>query len=191
MVTALGGSSTGSVVAWAAGTSRPGVSNLSVPAGDVRSALVIARTGSGGKVSIDIGSTGAVLVDVAGWFTSTANPSGGLLTVLPPSRRVDTRTGLGFGPLGAGQSGSVTITGMPFATAIVQNVTLVGTGGSGWLTASPNTGPVPGSSTINWTGSGQTRAAATITRVPGNKSSRYTSSGGSTGVLVDVSGYFT
>jgi hypothetical protein len=192
VVTAVGAASSGFVTAYASGAARPATSNVNTSgAGDVRSNVVIARVGANGRVSLFGSGVSGIVVDVAGWLTGTASPGDGVYTALPPSRRVDTRTGLGFGTIPAGGDRTVTITGLPAgATAVVQNLTVVGPTGRGWLTASPNAGAVPATSNLNWTAPNQTRAVLAVTQLPATDSARYSAARGSTGLLVDVVGFF-
>jgi glucose/arabinose dehydrogenase len=185
------GSSGGSVTAYPTGQPRPAVASLSVGSGDKRSIMAIVRIGTGGRISLYGAGLAGVVADVAGWFTANA-PTGGLLTIVPPSRRVDTRINLGFGPIPAGVSRTVTLAGLPSTTrAIVQNLTVLGTTGNGWLTASPNAGPVPPTSNLNWLATNQSRAVLAVTQLPASHSARYSAFIGSTGLVVDLNGYFT
>lgn len=73
---------------WPTGSARPVASNLNVVAGQTRPNMVIAKVGTGGKVSIyNATGTAHVIVDVLGWFPAAA------LTSLTPARLLDTRPG--------------------------------------------------------------------------------------------------
>jgi hypothetical protein len=79
-------------------------------------------------------------------------------------------------------------------TAIVQNLTVLGTTTSeGWLTATPNTGavPDPGVCNVAWTAPNQSRSVLAVTQLPASHSVRYSAFGGGTGLVVDLTGYFT
>src|SRR5690606_32668394 len=78
------------VAAYPAGGERDG-SNLNLLPAQTDSSLVIATVGDGGKVSL-YNRFGAVdlIVDVAGWF-----PAGSDYAPLPPTRVLDTRSGVG------------------------------------------------------------------------------------------------
>lgn len=68
-VTVAGATATGYVTAWPTGAAQPLASNLNFVPGQTVPNMVIARVGSGGKVSLfnSAGST-QLVVDVVGWF---------------------------------------------------------------------------------------------------------------------------
>ena len=113
------------------GTAQPLVSNLNLATGAIRANLVTVPIGENGRVRI-LNSGGAphVLVDVAGWYGPTAASR---YAPTSPVRLLDTRDGTGgvpTGPVGAGQSIDLKVTGGPrnvpdTATAVVLTVTAV------------------------------------------------------------------
>jgi len=68
-VTVAGATAAGYVTAWPTGSGRPLASNLNFVPGQLVPNMVIARVGSGGKVSLfnSSGNT-QLVVDVVGWF---------------------------------------------------------------------------------------------------------------------------
>ncbi|KUN53008.1 hypothetical protein AQJ46_50625 [Streptomyces canus] len=120
-----------------------------------------------------------------------------------PKRLLDTRNGTGWGlssipstkPLVAGGTAPVKIEGaggIPSSgvTAVVLNLTVTGTTGSGSLIAWADGTAKPSTSNLNWTGAGQTIAASSTVTVAGDGVvDLYTSS--TTHVIADVQGYYT
>ena len=93
-VTAVTGTRSGYLTAYAYGTSRPMASNLNFGPKTVVAGLVVAPVDSAGRVTIYNGSDGAnnVVVDIAGYLTSAAAP---LPAVTSVSRYVRNITGAG------------------------------------------------------------------------------------------------
>ena len=198
ILTAIGDSSgaSGYVTAYPSGTARPTASNINTSsAADVRANLVVVPVGADGKVSLYGFNTSGLIVDLAGWFTSTSVTSTqtGRLTVAASQRVVDTRQSpaLGFGQLG--DNGSATLDVTPpvpaNATAVIQNLTVAGSNAWGYVSAAPD-GVTPVVSNLNVTAPGQTRAALAITDVPASGLVRY-SAYSSTPLVVDVYGWFS
>ena len=52
-----------------AGSTRPVVSDLNYASGEIRPNLVVAKVGTGGKVSLYTSASGHYVFDVAGWTT--------------------------------------------------------------------------------------------------------------------------
>jgi glucose/arabinose dehydrogenase len=183
----------GYVVVLPHGGTVPASSNVNTNGGgEVRSNLVIVPVGADGSVDLRLRTTAHVLVDVVGSFTDSSAPNvaDGTFVPLAPTRVVDSRTSTGFARLSAGGTGSVNPTAVPNnATAVAQNIVVVKTGGTGYLTAYPTGLSVPGVSNVNANGPGQTRSAMALTGVgTGGSLSYYTSF--PTDVVVDVTGYF-
>lgn len=82
-VTVVSGTRSGYLTTYAYGTPRPTVSNLNFAAQQVVAGLVVAPVDSAGRATIYNGSGGAsnVIVDVAGYLTSTAAPLPGVVSV--------------------------------------------------------------------------------------------------------------
>ena len=122
-VTVDGPTDAGFLTAWPSGEARPTVSNLNFVPGQTVPNLVTVKVGANGRVNL-FNSTGAtsVVADVVGYYTSQAPSSGGRFTPLTPSRVLDTRDGTGrggaVGPVGAGQSIDVDVTGLAGVPAI-------------------------------------------------------------------------
>jgi glucose/arabinose dehydrogenase len=185
--------SSGYVVVLPHGGTIPSSSNVNTNGGgEVRSNLVIVPVGADGSVDVRLRTTAHVVVDVVGSFTDGTAPNltDGTFVPLAPTRVVDSRIALGFNRLAATGTGSVNPSVVPNnAMAVAQNIVVVKTGGTGYLTAYPTGLSVPNVSNINANGPNQTRSAMAITGVgTGGSVSYYTSF--PTDVVVDVTGYF-
>ncbi|MFE3857250.1 protease pro-enzyme activation domain-containing protein [Streptomyces griseorubiginosus] len=120
-----------------------------------------------------------------------------------PKRLLDTRNGTGWGlsslpstkPLVAGGTAPVKVEGaggIPSSgvTAVVLNLTVTGTTGSGSLIAWADGTGKPSTSNLNWTGASQTIAASATVKVAADGVvDLYTSS--TTHLIADVQGYWT
>jgi hypothetical protein len=195
IVTGVSGSgpAKGHITVYPGGTALPPSSNLNVNGfDDVRPNLVLVPLGADGSVNFRLSSTAHVVVDVAGFFTEDTNPIG-LYHLISPSRQVDTRIPLGFGPLDASAFATLKPGGsVPNnAAAVSQNVTLTQTKTGGFVTAYPSDESRPFTSNANSTGPDQDRAALSFTKVgaAGAGSIAYYSSSG-TDLVVDITGYF-
>ena len=116
------------------------------------------------------------------------------LALLPPCRAIDTRTP--GGPLPPNSSRDFTffgVCGIPTdAISVSANVTVTGTGGSGFLGVFPSGLAVPATSVLSFS-AGRTRANNAIVSLGGTPPGTVTvfnSSGGNVDVIVDVNGYF-
>ncbi|MEU7663721.1 S53 family peptidase [Streptomyces lincolnensis] len=146
----------------------------------------------------------------AGLTTALCAPRGtaatGASTFHPlaaPRRVLDTRNGTGWGlsshpttkPLVAGGTAPVRIEGVAGipgsgVTAVVLNLTVTGTTGSGSLTAWADGTTKPSTSALNWTGTGQTLAASTTVEVAGDGVVDLATNS-ATHLIADVQGYYT
>ncbi|QMU79498.1 PKD domain-containing protein [Streptacidiphilus sp. PB12-B1b] len=116
-----------------------------------------------------------------------------------PTRILDTRSGIGWSGsspvVPAGGSASVAVEGngsipKTGVTAVVMNVTVTNTSGSGYLTAWADGTARPTTSNLNWGGKGQ--AVSNLVTVPVGGDGRvdlYTS--GPASIIGDVQGYYT
>jgi alpha-tubulin suppressor-like RCC1 family protein len=183
---------------WPTGAARPNASNLNLNKGEVKPNLVIAKLGSGGRVSFAVGSGSMdMLADVAGWI-----PSASSYTPLTPARLLDTRsTGLTVdgkgqrtGAVGAGGVIDVVVTGragIPAsgAAAVVLNVTGVAPTAGTFVTAYPSGETRPNASNLNLT-KGEVRPNLVIAKVGSNGKVRLYNKGGSINLIADVAGWF-
>ncbi|MCG8916503.1 PKD domain-containing protein [Actinokineospora sp. PR83] len=181
----------GFLTAWPTGTPRPAASNLNFAPGQTVSNAVIAPVGADGKVSLFANATTDVVVDVTGYFTAGA----GRYVPWTPTRRVDTRTGLGqdgtpqaIPARGDRTFATVEYSGPILPFAVVANSTVTNPQTGGYLTVHPATQPRPLSSTVNF---GPGRTVPNLTVVGGYRQTFHNGSDGSLDLVVDVFGYFT
>jgi hypothetical protein len=156
-VTAVGYGTRGWLTAYPNGQSVPATSTLNFDTSEYAMANgTIVRVGSAGQVCVAVGTVGSapgssqIILDVTGYLTATGLAQMPMLTA--PQRLVDTRSG--GGPIGSGQSRCFTVAGaagvQSTAVAVVLNVTAVGYGTRGWVTAYPSGQSVPATSTLNF-----------------------------------------
>jgi hypothetical protein len=180
------------------GEVRPLAANLNVGTGETVANRVMAKLGSGGKVTIfnNSGSTD-VVVDVSGYYTdASASGATGAFTATTPFRALDTRVGIGgiSGPLPAGSTVDVQLTGQggvptTGVSAVVLNATVVGPAGPGFLTVFPAGTSRPLASDLNFA-AGEIRPNLVVVKVgTGGKVSLFTSA--RTDVVFDVVGFFS
>ena len=95
-----------------------------------------------------------------------------------------------FGRLGADSSATLNPTSVPgSAPALAQNLTMVRTGGRGYVTAFPASVAQPEVSNVNASGSNQTRAALALTKLNSGAERLFAGESG-TDLIVDVFGWF-
>ncbi len=147
---------------WPAGQSQALVSTLNSWDGIVVANAAIVPAGSNGAVSVFATDPTDVILDIDGYFDSSAGPSAFMFYPATPCRVADTRGPIGqFGgpSLSGGQARDFSIPSSscgipPTATAYSLNVTaLPQTNYLGFLTAGPSGPFLPAVSTLNsWTG---------------------------------------
>ncbi|MDT7571450.1 MAG: hypothetical protein QOE05_1624 [Actinomycetota bacterium] len=196
---------TGFAVVYAAGTTKPGTSNVNFVRGQQQANEAFVRLGTGAdknKVTISLeGADTALVVDLVatvGPDGTDAAPGGtgaGDFTALKdPVRAVDTRDGTG------GISGRITGTrvltlpasAVPAgARAVLLNVTAVGPNKIGWVAVYPGGAPQPPTSSVNFA-PGSIQANAVITGLGTGNTVTVTVGGRDapeTNLIVDVVGF--
>ncbi|HEY7628715.1 MAG TPA: hypothetical protein VH761_16710, partial [Ilumatobacteraceae bacterium] len=152
-VTADSPTAEGYLTVWPTGEGRPGASSHNFVPGLTVANLVLAKVGSGGRVSIfNSAGTTHVIADVIGYFSS----SGGALIPVSPQRVADSRYGIGrgvTGALGPRSQADVDIGGVApvpsNATAVIANVTSVDSSAPSFITVWPTGSAQPTASTVN------------------------------------------
>jgi hypothetical protein len=193
-LTVTGQTSSGVITAYAAGTNKPGVSNLNYVAGQTVSLLAIVPLGADGRLTLTNTASGTahLIADVSAYFQGGIPSSPGTFSSLAPTRVLDTR--LSSGPVSPGKSVSFKVggkLGIPTtASAVVLNLTATQTKGFGLLTAYAAGSPMPSTSNLNYA-AGQTVSNVVVVPVgtAGNVTVANTSSG-TTQITADVTGYF-
>lgn len=189
-VTAVDASSASFLTLWPKGAAQPPTSNLNMQSRAAVANLALARIGADGEISIfNESGTVNVLIDVLGWFTSAADPPGGVFRSITPTRVADTRATT---PLAPGETRTFTIGGVggvaASATAVVFNLTAVAPTGGGYLSVFPTGQALPSTSSVNFL-PGQTVPNLVFATLGTNSVSIY-NGGDSTHVLIDVAGWF-
>jgi len=197
-VTAVNGTALDSyLTVFPTGTNRPLASNLNFNAGKSVPNLVMARVGTGGKVTIYNNNGSAdVVADLQGWYASPVNPVGSRYVPVEPARVLDTRYGVGAG-LGPVPGGSVVDlvlagrAGVPQSgvTAVVLNVTAVGVSGpESFVTVYPSGTQRPWASNLN-VAEAQSVPNAVVARLNNGRVSLYNNVG-YVDLIADVQGWF-
>jgi len=189
----------GFITVWPAGERQPTASNINTVKGNNIPNMVIAKLGTGGKVSLKNSSgTTHLLADVGGYYSSSAG--GQEFTPLQPTRLLDTRSNSGA-PVGPGQTRDVVTTGENLkpglsipatASAVVVNVTAVRPTANGYVTVYPSGSNRPSTSSLNLK-AGVTAPNLVTVKVGNDAVGGITlfNSGGSTHLLVDIAGYYS
>jgi hypothetical protein len=146
-----------------AGTPPAGTSNLNVGPGGTRAVGVVAKLGTGGRITFVNGAGAAhVIFDVTGAF----GPTGARFHALPATRVLDSRAGVGLtGAWAAATSRSLALGGVDVpadATAVVANVVATDVTGPTFVTVYPDAAGRPATSTLN-AAEGETVANAVTT----------------------------
>ena len=160
--------------------------------GDIRANLVVVPVAADGTVDFHTLSIPHVVVDVAGYFTSSAAPvaTAGRFHVIQPFREVDTRLGVGFGRLPGQASSTIDPVSVPAnAQAMAHTITIVDNAAAGFVTPYPG-GALPLVSAGNTNAAGQIHAVLSFTQLSASpaKMSYYTLM--PTDLVVDTPGYF-
>jgi hypothetical protein len=190
------------------GQSLPNASNLNFTGGQTVPNRVMVPLGTNGQVNIFNGWNATdVVVDVNGYFTdNTATTTvQGRFTAVVPSRILDTRSGptpvgRGAGPVGAGQTITVQVSGqggvpgmsaqMP-PKAVALNVTVTGTTANSYLIVYPSdAASQPLTSDLNWP-LGKTVPNMVVVKLGADGRIAIYNSFGSTHIIVDVLGWYS
>jgi hypothetical protein len=200
-VTAVGYATNGWLTAFPNGQPVPATSTLNFDRSEYAMANnTLMRLGSGGQVCVNVGTVNAVpgsahvVLDATGYLT--ANALAQLPMLVSPQRLVDTRTS--GGPIATGTSRCFPVAGQvgipATATGVVLNVTAVGYGTQGWLSAYPSGQAVPATSTLNFDVSEYAMANSSIVALGSNGQlcvnvGTVNSAPGTAQVVLDVVGY--
>jgi hypothetical protein len=211
-ITVTGTSAPGYLTAFPSGGSLPNASNVNFNAGENVPNLAILRPGAGGSVRFVLTSsngqpaTGHVIVDIVGWFSTSASPTrGSRLVSLGPGRILDSRSNVArSGPLGATQSFRLQIRGAdavgpvradyipdsPSVSAVVLNITATAPTSDTFIAVQPGDfSGFPSTSSLNLS-AGQTKANLVIVPVGVDGGIRLFNERGSVQLIADVVGYF-
>jgi hypothetical protein len=177
------------VTAYPHGASRPGVSNLNLPAGDTRPNLVTVKVGADRKVDL-YNAAGSIhlLADLAGHYSTAA--TGGRYTAQPPWRAMDTRK-VG-GPVGQNGVRILDLTNLvpASATAVTLNVTGITPSVATYVTAYAAGTTKPDASNLNLPAGSVRGNLVTVALGAGRKVALYNNSG-SVHLTADLAGFYT
>jgi hypothetical protein len=143
----------------------PTASNVNYRTGGAHPNLVVAKLGTDGQIKVYTSATSNVIVDVFGYFSTTA--ANGFVPV-PPKRAIDTRSGAkpAKGTIVTFQVAG--LYGVPAdAPAVVLNLTLDAPTAAGWAAVYAAGQPVPATSNVN-VGPGETRPNVVFAPVGAN-----------------------
>jgi hypothetical protein len=182
------------VTVWPTGSTRPTASSVNMVAGQTVPNMVIAKLGTGGKVSLfNFAGSSHVIVDVLGAFRPIGS---GQYVAVSPSRMLDTRDGTGAAKAPVGQTPlNVSLTGRNGVpdngvSAVLLNVTAVSPTQSTYVTVYPGGSARPTASNLNVV-AGQVIPNMVVARLgPGGEVLFYNNSG-TVDLVADVVGYFT
>jgi hypothetical protein len=195
VVTAVSGPNSlgGFLSASPSGTGFTGTSNLNTNGfGDIRANLVVVPVGADGAVDFHLLAVPDVVVDVAGYFTSAAEPlgTGGRFHVIQPFREIDTRIGVGFDRLPGSTTRSIKPVSAPSnAGAIAHTITIVGNALAGFVTPYPG-GALPVVSAGNTSSPDQIHAVLSFTQMSAAPATISYFTSMPTDLVVDTPGYF-
>lgn len=196
--TVVSPATTGNLVAYPSGTTRPLAANVSFTAGQTIAGTAIVPIGTDGKIQVQNYSTGDIqlVADIQGYYLSGPAADPGSFSTLAPTRILDTGTSLGAsGPVGPSGSISVQVAGsggVPAsgASAVAVNLTVLSANASGNLTAYPDGATKPATSNLNFT-TGQNIANLAIVPIGANGKIRIDEAGtGTVRIVGDIQGYF-
>ncbi len=152
------------------------------PGRDTANRAVVTLTNGGLDVYVD-GVAQHVVVDVVGWYGSGATAE---FTPVAPVRAFDTRSGT---PLGAGETRSLVVSGLPAdARSVAMNLTSTGATSAATYLTVWGAGGRPGTSDLN-AGAGRDQANQVYVSPAGGRVNVYNDLG-SSHVVADVFGYF-
>ena len=153
-VTATQAGAPGFLVVYPCGEARPATSTVNYEPGQNVANMAQVQVGAGGQICIYTMSKVDVVVDILGWYGDGATSG---YKPLPPTRRLDTRYGIGIGgqrqQVAPGAVTSFAAAGSPSvpadATGVMLNLTATESAADGYLT-SYGCGGVPPSSNLNY-----------------------------------------
>ncbi len=187
------------LTAFPTGAARPNTANLTFVAGQTVSNLVVAKVGTGGKVSVyNLAGTSHVIFDVVGWFGTDRDEPAARYTALTPARTLDTRNGTGgvTGPVGPGGTVSPVVTGVggvPVSgvSAVVLNVSVTQpTAAGSYLTVFPAGAARPNTANLTFT-AGQTVTNLVMAKVGADGKVSVYNLAGTSHVIFDVVGWYS
>lgn len=169
----------------------PTTSNLNwAQSGSTLANLAVTPIGADGNINIKVYGSAQVIADVFGYFSPTGSST---FTPTSPTVLLDTRTDPTSHRFADGETRLIQVggkNGVPNGvTAVVLNVTALGSTHSGWLRAWASDGPTPSASNLNWAAGATVPNQVVVPVGADGKIKLYTNYG--TNVLIGVFGYYT
>jgi hypothetical protein len=183
---------------WPTGTARPLASNLNYVGRQTVPNLVVAKVGSGGKVSLfnNSGQT-HLIADVVGYYGVEGATTGARYTALVPDRVLDTRTGNGAPAVKVGPRSSIDLQvtgrgGVPAAgvSGVVLTVTATDPTVGSHLTVWPTGSDQPLASNLNFVAGTTISNSVFVKTGTGGKVSIFNNSG-QVNVVAEVVGWYS
>jgi len=195
-LTAAHGSEASYLSAYAAGASRPTVSNLNFTPDEVVANRATVPVGTAGQIEVyNHAGTVDVDVDIDGYYTA-AGGTGSVFVPITPYRVTDTRVPTNGTPIAPDTSETFDLAaaGSPVpaaATAVAANFTAVSGNAAGYATVYPTSDTTPpAASDLNWTAN-EAVPNFTIADTAGTGSVEvYASHGAPVNLVIDEFGYF-
>jgi len=186
----------GYLTLWPTGQPQPLVSTLNSLDGRIVANAAIVPAGTNGSVNVYVSDTTDVIIDINGYFTSSAGSQGLSFYSLTPCRIVDTRgpSGQFGGPIiGAGAQRTFNVPQGPCTVpsgvqAYSLNATVVPPGQLGYLSLWPSAQPQPLVSTLNSPQGAVVANAAIVPAGTGGGVSAFVTD--QTQLILDLDGYF-
>ncbi|MGH3745254.1 MAG: hypothetical protein ACRDTP_10375, partial [Mycobacteriales bacterium] len=197
VATVTGSAATGNtyVTAYPGGTSRPLASNLNLRPGTDAADLVTVGIGSTRAMDLYVNQgTARLIVDVAGWYSSTDPAATDVYVPMSPTRVLDTGHGIGTSATSVGPGGSLTLTPSQLhvpanADAVVVNLTAVGGAAPTYVSAYPAGAARPTTSDLNVSARDTRAALATVRMSPGGLT--FYNNAGTVRLVADVQGWYS
>ena len=183
------------LTAYAAGTSRPTVSNLNFTGGEVRANRAIVPIGTNGQIEVyNHAGTVKLDVDIDGYYTATGG-TGSVFVPITPVRVTDTRVPTNGSPIASDSTETFNLTASSVpasASAVAANFTVVAGGAPGYATVYPvSDSTVPVASDINWKANDVVPNFTIADTAGSGKIDVFASKGDTVNLVIDVFGYFT
>jgi hypothetical protein len=154
-VTATGAEGTGFLTVFPNGEPFPVASNVNYSSADAVPNLVVAKLGTDGSINIYSDKSAHVIVDIFGWFGTTADS--GFVAAPVPTRVFDSRSGAKVGASQVVTFPVVGVGGVPVGTrSIALNLTVTQPDAKGFASVFASGASVPGTSNVNFV-AGQNR----------------------------------
>lgn len=179
---------------WPDGAPQPVTAMLDVSLSQTRENVAVVQVGANGRIDVyNFAGSADLIINVQGYFTTSAGGLGSGFVPVSNTRIVDTRIGLGAPKATIPGSGSLTVSVLTppvpvTATAVFLNITVSGPSGGGWLSVS-SAGESSNAGVIFYNPPA-TNTAAAVRPGPDGTVTFVNHGGASLNLILDVQGYF-